>query len=296
MNLIEILWEPLSYGFLQRGFAVTLVAALVCALLSCWLILIGWSLMGDAISHAVLPGVVLSYILGLPFTVGALVAGLLAVALIGWVRNSGRLREDSAIGIVFTTLFAVGLILVSVTPSQTDLHSVLFGNVLGVSGSDLLQVLLLSALVIAVLLLKRKDLTLFAFDPDFAQAAGLRPKLMGGLLLVLLAATSVVALQVVGVVLVVAMLVIPGSTARLLTHRFNRMLLIASAVSLLGSLTGLYASYYLDISAGGAVVVAQGSIFFAVYLFAQWQAATVRAQTPRRRPRLKASDSARRAG
>lgn len=264
--MLELLIEPLSYGFLQRSFAVTVVAALVCSLLSCWLVLIGWSLMGDAISHAVLPGVVLSYIFGLPFAVGALVAGLAAVGAIGWVRRSSRIKEDSAIGIVFTTFFAIGLILISITPSQTDLNSILFGNVLGVSTSDMWQILILAVLVASVLLLKRKDFTLYAFDADYASAAGMRPQLMGGALLVLLALTSVVALQIVGVVLVVAMLVIPGATARLLTNRFNRMLGIAAGVSLVGALTGLYTSYYLDISAGGAVVATQGLIFFVTYL------------------------------
>ncbi len=268
MNLYEILVEPLTYGFLQRSFVAAVAAALVCALLSCWLVLIGWSLMGDAISHAVLPGVVLSYIGGLPFAVGALAVGLFAVVLIGWVRRNNRMREDSAIGIVFTTFFALGLVLISITPSSTDLNHILFGNILGVSNADVAQVVVLALIVSAVLLIKRKDFILFAFDPTYAQGAGLRPKLLGGVLLVLLALTSVVALQIVGVVLVVAMLVIPGSTARILTQRFNRMLMIACGVSLFGTLVGLYSSYYLDISAGGAVVLAQGIIFFVVYLCA----------------------------
>lgn len=267
--MLDLLLEPLTYSFLQRSFVVTVAATLVCSMLSCWLVLIGWSLMGDAISHAVLPGVVLAYVLGLPFAVGAVVAALVAVGAIGWVQRSRRVKEDAAIGIVFTTFFAVGLILISLNPSQTDLHSILFGNVLGVSVSAMWQVVVLAVLVAGVLWVKRKDFILYAFDADYAAAVGLRPRLLGGVLLLLLALTSVVALQVVGVVLVVAMLVIPGATARLLTHRFHRMLGVAAGVSLTGALTGLYSSYYLDISAGGAVVATQGLIFFVVYVLAR---------------------------
>lgn len=266
--MYELLIDPLTYGFMQRGFLVTVLAALVCALLSCWLVLMGWSLMGDAISHAVLPGVVIAYMTGVPFAVGAVVAGLVAVGLIGAARSKGRIREDAAIGIVFTVMFALGLVLISVTPSQTDLHSILFGNVLGVSWADVVQLAVLGVLVTAALLFKRRDLTLYAFDPGYAHAIGLRPRFLAGLLLVCLALTSVLALQIVGVVLVVALLVIPGSTARLLTDRFAPMLAISACVSVLGSLVGLYASFHLDVSAGGAVVLALGAIFACAYLFA----------------------------
>jgi len=268
MDILNFLVEPLTLPFMLRAFVVTVIAAAVCALLSCWLVLLGWSLMGDAISHAVLPGVVLAYIFGAPFAVGAVIAALVAVALIGGVRRSGRVREDAAIGIVFTTMFAFGLVLISVTPSNTDLNHILFGNVLGVSWSDVWQVAVLAVVVAAVLLVKRRDFVLYAFDPGFAQAVGLRPRLLGALLLIMLALTSVVALQIVGVVLVVAMLVIPGSTARLMTDRFVPMLAVSVGVSLVGTLTGLYASYYADVSPGGAVVVTQGILFALAYVFA----------------------------
>ncbi|NEB06863.1 metal ABC transporter permease, partial [Streptomyces sp. SID13726] len=143
---------------------------IVCGVLSCWLVLVGWSLMGDAVSHAVLPGVVLAYVVGAPFALGALVFGLLAVLLIGAVRDTSRVKEDAAIGVVFTTLFAPGLVLISVTPSQTDLNHILFGNLLGVSRADLLQVLVLGAVTLVVVVLKRRDLTLYAFDPTHAHA------------------------------------------------------------------------------------------------------------------------------
>ncbi|MER6562314.1 metal ABC transporter permease [Streptomyces sp. NPDC001027] len=268
MTLYEFLVEPLTYSFMVRALAATLVAAVVCAVLSCWLVLIGWSLMGDAVSHAVLPGVVLAYILGVPFALGAVVFGVVAVALIGVVRDTSRVKEDAAIGIVFTTLFALGLVLISVTPSQTDLNHIIFGSLLGVDTTDLIQIAALGAVTLALLILKRRDFTLYAFDPTHAQAIGLSPRLLGAALLGLLALTCVVALQVAGVILVVAMLVIPGATAYLLTDRFQRMLLIAPSVSAAASVVGLYLSYHLDTASGGMIVLVQGTVFSLVYLFA----------------------------
>lgn len=266
MNPIELILEPLQYDFMLRALLTTVIAAVVCALLSCWLVLIGWSLMGDAVSHAVLPGVVIAYIFGAPFALGALAFGFLSVALIGAIRGTSRVKEDAAIGIVFTTLFALGLVLISVTPSQTDLNHIIFGNILGVSNGDLLQIGVLAAIAFVVLVAKRRDLTLYAFDPTHAHAIGLSPRFLGALLLGLLALTSVVAIQLVGVILVVAMLIIPGATAYLLTDRFGRMLVIAPAVSALCSVLGIYLSYWLDASPGGLVVVVQGCAFALVYL------------------------------
>lgn len=267
MNLIEFFLEPLSYDFMVRALATTLIASIVCAVLSCWLVLISWSLMGDAVSHAVLPGVVLAYIVGAPFALGAVIFGFLAVALIGAVRDTSRVKEDAAIGIVFTTLFALGLVLISVTPSQTDLNHIIFGNLLGVSWADLIQVIILGAITFTILVTKRRDFTLYAFDPTHAHAIGLNPKILGAALLGLLALTAVVALQAVGVILVVAMLIIPGATAYLLTDRFGRMLVIAPVISAACAVVGLYLSYYLDTASGGMVVLAQGAVFALVYLF-----------------------------
>ncbi|MCS5723698.1 metal ABC transporter permease [Herbiconiux sp. CPCC 203407] len=265
MNILDLLLEPLGYEFMLRALATTVLAAVVCAVLSCWLVLVGWSLMGDAVAHAVLPGVVLAYVVGAPFAVGALVFGFLAVGLIGVVRDTSRVKEDAAIGIVFTTLFALGLVLISVTPSQTDLNHIVFGNVLGVSAIDLLQIVVLGAIALTVLILKRRDLTLYAFDPTHAHAIGLSPRLLGALLLGVLALTAVVALQVVGVILVVAMLVIPGATAYLLTDRIGRMLVIAPVIAAGCSVVGIYASYYLDTASGGMVVLAQAAAFAVAY-------------------------------
>ncbi|MGI5221271.1 metal ABC transporter permease [Nocardia sp. CA-290969] len=271
MDLVEFLLEPLRYAFMVRALATSLVAAIVCGLLSCWLVLVGWSLMGDAVSHAVLPGVVLAYIAGVPFAVGAVIFGFLAVALIGLVRDTTRVKEDAAIGIVFTTLFAFGLVLISVTPSDTDLNHIIFGNILGVSQGELIQIAVLAVLVFAALVLKRRDFTLYAFDPVHAYAIGLNPRVLGATLLGLLALTAVVALQAVGVVLVVAMLIIPGATAYLLTDRFGRMLVLAPAISAVCAVVGLYVSYYADTAPGATMVLAQGTVFTAVYLFAPRQ-------------------------
>lgn len=276
MTALTWLTDPFTYEFMQRSLLVTVVASIVCALLSCWLVLIGWSLLGDAVSHAVLPGVVLSYIIGIPFAAGALVFGFGAVALIGAVRDTTRLKEDAVIGVVFTTLFAVGLVLVSVTPSHIDLSHILFGNLLGVTDADIWQVVVLGALTTAVLVVKRRDLTLLAFDPVHAHAIGLSPRRLRALLLAALAITVVVALQAVGVILVVAMVITPGATAFLLTDRISRMLVIAPAVAALCAVAGMYASYYLDASSAGMIVLMQG-IAFGVAYAATWRSRRVRA-------------------
>ena len=285
-NLLGLIVEPLQYDFMVRALMTTIIASTLCALLSCWLVLIGWSLMGDAVSHAVLPGVVLAYILGIPFAIGALAFGILAVALIGAISAISRVKEDAAIGIVFTTLFALGLVLISVTPSQTDLNHIIFGNILGISDTDLVQVGAVAAVGLILLVLKRRDLTLYAFDTIHAHAIGLSPRLLRSLLLGILALTAVVALQVVGVILVVAMLIIPGATAYLLTDRFDRMLLIAPATSTGCSVVGIYLSYWIDASSGGLVVVTQGAVFVLAYLFSPRHGLIARSLISRRRDRL----------
>ncbi|WP_072810916.1 metal ABC transporter permease [Rhodococcus zopfii] len=269
--MLDLLVEPLQYGFMQRALIVAVAATVVCALLSCWLVLIGWSLMGDAVSHAVLPGVVLAYLVGAPFAVGALLFAGIAVALIGLVRGTTRVKEDAAIGVVFTTLFALGVVLISKNPSQVDLHHVLFGNLLGLATTDVWQVSLLAALVFAVLVVKRRDLTLFAFDRAQAHALGISPARLSALLLALLAVTIVAAIQAVGVILVVAVLIIPGATAYLLTDRISRMLILAPVLAVTSSIVGVYTSYYSDASTGGVVVLAQASVFACAYLFAPRQ-------------------------
>ncbi|MFN3707771.1 metal ABC transporter permease [Microcella sp.] len=280
MTWLDLILEPFTYEFMLRALAATTIAAVVCAVLSCWLVLIGWSLMGDAVAHAVLPGVVLAYLLGASFAIGALVFGLLAVLLIGVVRDTSRIKEDAAIGIVFTSLFALGIVLVSITPSQIDLGHIVFGNILGVGPTDLLQIAIIGAIALTLLIVKQRDLTLFAFDPAHAHSIGLSPRRLSALLLGLLALTAVVGLQIVGVVLVVALLIIPGATARLLTDRIQRMLVIAPLIAAASSLVGVALSYYLDVASGGAVVVVNAIVFFAVYLLHPTRGLVARIRRP----------------
>lgn len=268
MSVISWLTDPLNYDFMQRALLVAVIVGLSCALLSCWLTLLGWSLMGDATSHAVLPGVVLSYLVGVPFGVGAFLFGIAAVVLIGHLNRTSRIKEDAAIGVVFTTLFAVGIVLVSVIPSQVDLFHILFGNVLGVSDSDIVQVTVLGSVTVATLLLLRRSLVLYAFDPVHAHAIGISPRRLEMILFILLALTVIVALQAVGIVLVIAMVITPGATAYLLTDRFDRMLAIAAGVGIGSTVIGTYVSYYLDASTGGSIICALGVFFLLAYLFA----------------------------
>lgn len=285
MTLIDLLLEPFAFEFMVRAMIATTIAAVVCAVLSCWLVLIGWSLMGDAVAHSVLPGVVLAYLLGAPFALGALVFGVLAVLLIGLVRDTSRVKEDAAIGIVFTSLFALGLVLISVVPSQIDLGHIVFGNVLGVSLGDLAQIAILGGVALVILVVKRRDLTLYAFDPSHAHSIGISPRVLSALLLGLLALTAVVSLQIVGVVLVVALLIIPGATAHLLTDSMGRMLVIAPIMAASCSLIGIYASFFLDVAPGGAVVLVNAVLFALVYLFAPVRGVVWRGRARRSRAR-----------
>ena len=262
------LLEPLSHAFMVKALLVSALVGGVCGLLSCYMTLKGWALMGDAVSHVVMPGVVVAYALGLPFSLGAFVFGVGSVAAIGFVKQKSRIKEDTVIGLVFTGFFALGLVLVSKVRSNIDLTHILFGNVLGISGSDIQQTLLISALVITLLLVFRRDLLLFCFDPTHARSIGINTGLLHYMLLSVLSLTAVAGLQTVGVILVVAMLVTPGATAYLLTDRFDRMTLLAIASSVLSSLVGVYVSYWTDSSTAGCIVLAQTALFLLAFLFA----------------------------
>jgi len=262
------LLEPLSHAFMVKALSVSALVGGVCGLLSCYMTLKGWALMGDAVSHAVMPGVVVAYALGLPFSLGAFVFGVGSVAAIGFVKQKSRIKEDTVIGLVFTGFFALGLVLVSKVRSNIDLTHILFGNVLGISGSDIQQTLLISSLVVALLLVFRRDLLLFCFDPTHARSIGINTGLLHYMLLSVLSLTAVAGLQTVGVILVVAMLVTPGATAYLLTDRFDRMTLLAVASSVLSSLIGVYVSYWSDSSTAGCIVLAQTALFLLAFLLA----------------------------
>ncbi len=268
MNVWNWLVEPLQYPFLVQAIWVSAFVGLVCAVLSCYITLKGWSLMGDAVSHSVVPGVVVAYALGIPFAVGAFLFGFGSVVAIGYVKSKTRLKEDAVIGVVFTGFFALGLVLVTKTPSNIDLFHILFGNVLGISQTDIIQTLMAGVMTLVVILLRRKDLLLFCFDPNHAQVIGLNTQFMYYTLLSVLALTIVTALQTVGIVLVISMLVTPGAIAYLLTDRFDQMLGISGVSSVLSCVLGTYVSYHFDLSTGGSIVVLLTLIFVLTLVFA----------------------------
>ncbi|MCA1964352.1 MAG: metal ABC transporter permease [Prosthecobacter sp.] len=257
---------PFQYPFMIEALLVSALVGIVCAVFSCYLVLKGWSLMGDAISHAVLPGIVLAYLCGLPLAVGAFAAGFVCAMSIGWIKSSTRIKEDTVMGIVFTGMFALGLVLFTKVQTDAHLNHILFGNILGIERDDLIQVIVASVVTLAVILLLRKDLMLFCFDPAHARAIGLSTVALHYLLLALLSGAIVASMQAVGILLVVAMLVTPGCTARLLTDRFDRMLLLAVASSVLASSLGVYASFFLNGSTGACIVLAQSLVFLVAFL------------------------------
>ncbi len=267
MDILNFILEPLQYAFMFKAVVVSTIVGVACAILSCFLVLKGWSLLGDAISHAVLPGVVLAYMLGIPFGLGAFVFAMLAVTLIGYIKNNTKIKEDAVMGIVFTTLFALGLMLISKIISSVDLTHVLFGEVLGISDNDAWYTFIILALVSLVVLIFRRTFLLFCFDPIHAQSLGLPVRFIHYAFLSLLAVTITGSIQTVGIILVIAMLITPGSTAFLLTKRFSSMLQIAIGISIVSSLIGAYSSYYFNIATGGTIVFVQGCIFLAVFTY-----------------------------
>lgn len=252
---------PFEYHYMITAMWTSALIGGVCGLLSGFITLKGWSLMGDALSHAVVPGVVLAYLAGLPFALGAFTSGLLAAGAMAFVKIKTPVREDAVIGIVFTAFFALGLLLISIFPSRVDLKSIVFGNILGIAAGDVVQVVIVSGICLLVLGLKWRDLMLFCFDANQARALGLRVGWLHVTLLLLLSATAVAALQAVGACLVVAMLVTPGATAYLLTDRFGVMLLIGAGLGVVTSFVGAYASYFFNGATGGCIVTLQAMIF-----------------------------------
>lgn len=268
MELLNTLLSPFAYEFMVKATLISALTGAICAVLSCFVILKGWSLMGDAVSHSVLPGVVLAYVLGLPFALGAFVFGLLSVVSIGYIKARSRVKEDTVIGVVFTGLFALGLVMMSKVPAEVHLSHILFGDVLGISDDDVIQTIIIGSITLITVLILRKDLLLFCFDPTHARSIGLNTTFLYYALLVVLALTIVTALQTVGIILVVAMLITPGATAYLLSDRFDRMLLFAVGSSVFSGVFGTYISYFLDGATGGCIVVLQTLLFLLAFVFA----------------------------
>lgn len=257
--------EPLSYPFMQKALFTAIIISIICAVLSCYLVLKGWSLMGDAISHAVLPGIIIAFIFRLPLMLGAFVSGLACTLGIGYLKENTRVKEDTVMGIVFSGMFALGLTLFAKVETELHLSHILFGNLLGITQQDLYQSIVISGIVFMTVLLKRRDFLLFCFDPNYARIVGLSPKLLYYSLLILLALTIVTAMQVVGVILVSAMLITPGITAYLLTKQFEHMIVIAVMTSVLSSFSGVLLSYHVNADIGPSIVVIQ-AIFFCLAL------------------------------
>ena len=288
MNLLE----PLQYPFMQSALLLGSVVAALCAVLSCFVILKGWSLMGDAISHAVLPGIVLAYLAGWPLAVGAFFSGLLCSVATGFIKQNSRVKEDTVLGVVFTGLFAFGLVLHSRTQSELHLDHILFGHLLGIGpfftlkvigespGAEYVwsldldfgslggQVILVGILVAGLVLVLRRDLLLVCFDPNHARVLALPVKFLTYLLLALLVLAIVVSVQAVGIILVIAMLITPGCTAHLWTDRFDRMMVISVGTAVASTVLGILASYHLDGDSASCIVLAQSLAFAASFLFA----------------------------
>ena len=259
---------PFQYDYMLTAMWTSALIGCVCGLLSGFVTLKGWSLMGDALSHAVVPGVTLAYMAGLPFAVGAFASGLLAAGAMAFVKVKTPVREDAVIGIVFTAFFALGLVLISIFPSRVDLKTIVFGNILGIAPGDVLQLAIVSIVCLLLIALKWRDLMLFCFDSNHARALGMPVMWLHVLMLLLLSATAVAALQAVGACLVVAMLVIPGATAYLLTDRFGWMLIIGAVFGTVTAFLGAYASYYVDGQTGGCIVSLQAALFVIALVFA----------------------------
>lgn len=266
--MIELLTEPFGYAYMTNAMWVSALVGGVCAFLSAYLMLKGWSLIGDALSHAIVPGVAGAYMLGLPFALGAFLSGGLAAAAMLFLNQRTRLREDAIIGLIFTSFFALGLFMVSLSPTSVNIQTIVLGNILAITPYDTAQLAIIGGVSLVILLAKWKDLMVVFFDESHARSIGLNPNALRILFFTLLAASTVAALQTVGAFLVIAMVVTPGATAYLLADRFPRVIAISVAIGTLTSFFGAYISYFLDGATGGIIVVMQTIVFLLAFFFA----------------------------
>ncbi|MCC8378343.1 metal ABC transporter permease [Xenorhabdus sp. PB30.3] len=261
-TLIEFITEPFMHDFMQRAIVAAIVVGTVCAVLSCYLVLKGWSLMGDAISHAVLPGIVLAFVAGIPLAIGAFLSGIFCAFATGYLKEHSRVKEDTVMGVVFSGMFAFGLVLFTRIDTEQHLTHILFGSILGITQNELIQIMCIAGFTLAVVLLKRKDFMLYCFDPNQAKVVGLPVKLLHYGLLSLLALTIVASLQAVGIILVIAMLISPGIIAFILCRNFEHMMIVAIIASVTSSVLGTIVSFHIDGETGACIVIIQ-AIFFA---------------------------------
>jgi len=265
---VSSLLEPFTYGYMLNAMWVSALVGGVCAFLSCYLMLKGWSLIGDALSHAIVPGVAGAYMLGLPFSIGAFFSGGLAAAAMLFLNQRTKLKEDAIIGLIFSSFFGLGLFMVSLSPTSVNIQTIVLGNILAITPEDTLQLAIIGFVSFAVLIVKWKDLMVTFFDETHARSIGLNTTALKIMFFTLLSASTVAALQTVGAFLVICMVVTPGATAYLLTDRFPRLLVISVAIGSTTSFVGAYASYFLDGATGGIIVVLQTLAFLAVFLLA----------------------------
>ena len=266
--MLDTLLEPFQYTYMFNAIWASALTGAVCAFLSAYLMLKGWSLIGDALSHAVVPGVAGAYMLGLPYSIGAFLSGGLAAGAMLFITQRSALRTDAVIGLIFTGFFGLGLFMASLSPTSVDVQTIVFGNVLAITPFDAMQLLIISGITIILLLIFWKDLMVVFFDETHAKSIGLRTNALKVLFFTLLSASTVAALQTVGAFLVVAMVVTPGATAYLLTDRFARLIQISVAIGILSSATGAYLSYFLDGATGGVIVLLQTALFLIAFVFA----------------------------
>ncbi len=264
----ELLTEPFTYEYMRKAIWVSGLVGATCAFLSAYLMLKGWSLMGDAFSHSVVPGVAGAYALGLPYSIGAFFSGLLAAFSITIIRHFTRLKEDAIIGFIFSTFFAIGLFIVSLNPTSVDVQSIIFGNILAIADSDILQVNIIIAVSLLVLLVIWKDLLAVFFDETHARSVGLSPLKLKIIFFTLLSACTIAALQTVGAILVIAMVITPGATAYLLSDKFSHIIIISMIIGTVSSVVGAWLSYYLNGATGGVIVSLQTALFLLAFVFA----------------------------
>lgn len=265
---METLLLPFTYGYMFNAMWVSALVGGVCAFLSAYLMLKGWSLIGDALSHSIVPGVAGAYMLGLPFALGAFAAGGLAAGTMLFLNQRSGLKEDTIIGLIFTSFFGLGLFMVSLSPTSVSVQTITMGNILAITPSDTLQLAIIGFVTLAILLAKWKDLMVTFFDENHARSIGLKPDLLKAVFFILLSASCVAALQTVGAFLVIAMVVTPGATAYLLTDRFPRLLVLSVSIGAVTSFFGAYLSFFIDGATGGIIVSLQTLIFLTAFVFA----------------------------
>ncbi|KAB2688250.1 metal ABC transporter permease [Brucella pseudogrignonensis] len=265
---MALLLEPFAYGYMLNAMWVSALVGGVCAFLSAYLMLKGWSLIGDALSHSIVPGVAGAYMLGLPFSIGAFFSGGLAAAAMLFLNQRTKLKEDAIIGLIFTAFFGLGLFMISLRPTSISIQTIVLGNIMAITPGDIIQLAIIGFVSLALLLLKWKDLMVVFFDESHARSIGLKPTALKIMFFTLLSASTVAAMQTVGAFLVICMVVTPGATAYLLTDRFSRLLWIAVLIGALTSFIGAYVSYFMDGATGGIIVVLQTLVFLTVFFLA----------------------------